>query len=280
MYFKVSLTLDMQLLDVFTRAGSIMSSFIFTAISPLIVLSSSTSSLALETTGALIETTEITAEIISARGVLVAGQSADIAAGMTGRLTSAPYKSGQYIGRGVTLAEFDCNRQQAELKSKRAAHATQSLKHDNQAELLQMGAAGALDVSIARSERDQIAAEVSVLEIAMKDCTVSAPFPGFITARHIDAHETAQAGQPLYSINRAGTTEVSVIAPSNWAGWVKQGAKFTFKVDETGESISAKIQRLSAVVDPVSQTIEITASLSGKHKGRPGMSGVAIFAPK
>jgi RND family efflux transporter MFP subunit len=257
-----------------------MSSFIQTAISSLVLVTFSTSSYALEIAGKSLGEANTSAADMSARGVLVAGQSADIAAGMTGRLTSAPFKSGQYVKRGAILAEFDCNRQRAELKSRRAAHATQSLRHDNQAELLKMGAAGALDVSIARSERDQIAAEVSALEIAMKDCAVSAPFPGFVTAKHIEAHETAQAGQPLYSLDRAGTTEVSVIAPSDWAGWVKEGARFTFKVDETGDSISARVQRLSAVVDPVSQTIEITARLNGKHKGRPGMSGVALFEKK
>ena len=216
----------------------------------------------------------------TARGVLIAGQSADIAAGMAGRLTATPFKSGQYVKTGAIIAEFDCDRQRAEIKSRRAAHATQSLKYDNQAELLKMGAAGALDVSIAKSERDQIAAEVAAMEIALKDCTVYAPFPGFITARHIDAFETAQLGQALFSINRAGTTEISIIAPSDWASWVKSGAKFTFKVDETGESVSATVQRLSAVVDPVSQTIEVTARLTGKHKGRPGMSGVAVFSGK
>lgn len=215
---------------------------------------------------------------VSARGVLVAGQSADIAAGMAGRLTSTPYKSGQYVKSGAVLAEFDCDRQRAELTSRRAAYSTQSLKYDNQAELLKMGAAGALDVSIAKSERDQIAADVAAIEIALKDCIVHAPFPGFVTARHADAFETAQIGQPLYSLNRAGTTEISVIAPSNWAGWVKAGTPFTFKVDETGESVTAKVQRLSAIVDPVSQTIEITARLTGKHQGRPGMSGVAVFS--
>jgi len=214
---------------------------------------------------------------IFARGVLVAGQSADVAAGMTGRLKSAPYKAGQYVKRGAILAEFNCERQEAELKARRAAHVTQSIKYDTQAELLEMGAAGALDVYVAQSERDQIAAEVSALEIAMKDCTILSPFPGFVTARHVDAFETPQAGQPLYSLNRAGTTEITVIAPSKWARWVKPGARFTFKVDETGESVPAKVQRLSSIVDPVSQTIEITAKLSGKHKGRPGMSGLAVF---
>ena len=254
-----------------------MFSFARCTISALILSIYSTSSFAFETAGKPVNAVESLPETVSARGVLVAGQSADIAAGMTGRLTSTPFKSGQYVKRGATIAKFDCRRQEAELTSKRAAHATQSLKYDNQAELLKMGAAGGLDVSIAKSERDQIAAEVAALEIAMKDCIVLSPFPGFVTARHIDAHETAQAGQPLYSINRAGTTEVSVIAPSNWAGWVKENAKFSFKVDETGETIPARVQRLSAVVDPVSQTIEITARLSGKHNARPGMSGVAIF---
>jgi RND family efflux transporter MFP subunit len=238
----------------------------------------SSPALALETAGKVVEDISSDAvQMLSARGVLVAGQSADIAAGMTGRLTSTPFKMGQYVKRGAVLAKFDCARQKAELNSKEAAHITQSLKYENQAELFQMGAAGELDVSIAKSERDQIAAEVSSLKIAIKDCVVSAPFPGFITARHVDAYESAQAGQPLYSINRAGTTEISVIAPSEWAGWVKAGAKFTFKVDETGESVGARVQRLSAVVDPVSQTIEITAQLTGKHSGRPGMSGIAEF---
>ena len=231
-----------------------------------------------ETTGKTSgENIEAKAAPLSARGVLTAGQSADIAAGMTGRLTATPYKSGQYVKTGAMIAEFDCDRQRAELTSRQTAHATQALKYDNQAELLKMGAAGALDVSIARSERDQLAAEVAAMKIALKDCTVYAPFPGFITARHIDAFETAQVGQALFSLNRAGRTEISIIAPSDWASWVKSGANFTFKVDETGESVSARVQRLSAVVDPVSQTIEITARLTGKHKGRPGMSGVAVF---
>ena len=213
----------------------------------------------------------------TARGVLVAGQSADIAAGMTGRLTSAPWKAGQYVETGAIMAEFDCDRQRADLAARKTAQVTASLKYDNQAELLSLGAAGALDVSIAKSERNQIAAEITAMSIALRDCTISAPFPGYVTARHVNAFETPQAGQPIYAINRAGTTEITVIAPSDWAGWVKSGSSFEFRVDETGETVAAKVLRLSAVVDPVSQTIEITARPTVRAKARPGMSGVAVF---
>ena len=231
--------------------------------------------LALEIPGKAVPTTQ--EDTHSARGVLIAGQSADIAAGMTGRLISAPWKPGQYVKTDAVLAEFDCDRGRAELDARRTAHKTLSLKHDNQAELFEFGAAGALDVSIAKSERDQVAAETRALEISLKDCIIRAPFPAYVTARHVDAYETPQAGQPLYSLNRAGTTEISVIAPSDWAAWAKPGQRFSFRVDETGETIPAKVLRLSAVVDPVSQTIELTARPSAKFKARPGMSGVAVF---
>ena len=49
------------------------------------------------------------------RGVLQAGQTAEIAAGMTGRLLKADYKPGQFFKSGALLARFDCTRQKAEL---------------------------------------------------------------------------------------------------------------------------------------------------------------------
>ncbi|MEP1230611.1 MAG: biotin/lipoyl-binding protein [Litorimonas sp.] len=64
---------------------------------------------------------------LQARGVLIAGQSADIAAGMSGKLLKVPYKTGQFVKSGAVLAQFDCTQQQAELDARKAAHATQSL---------------------------------------------------------------------------------------------------------------------------------------------------------
>jgi len=227
-------------------------------------------------------TIDIDAEIIEspqhkARGVLTSGQSADIAAGMSGRLLKAPHKAGQYVKSGTLMAQFDCSRLEAELESRRAAHATRALRYDNQNELLALGAAGQLDVSIARSERDEIAAEISAIEVSMRDCKITAPFSGYIIQRHVNAYETPQIGRPIYSLMRAGSTELSVIVPSSWVKWLKSGQVFDFTVDETGEKMRAKVLRLSAQVDPVSQTIEVTAKPVGKAKARPGMSGFARF---
>jgi len=214
---------------------------------------------------------------MTARGVLRAGQTTEIAAGMAGRLLKAGYKPGQYFKSGALLAKFDCARQEAELNAVTQAHQTLTVRHENTSELFDLGAAGELDVNIARSEMQQAAAEAKAIKARLKDCTIYAPYSGYVTARHVSAFETPQAGQPLYSIQRAGTLELSVITPSKWMRWMKAGQSFDFIVDETGESFKAKIVRTGASVDPVSQTIEITARPTGKTKALAGMSGVARF---
>jgi len=216
-------------------------------------------------------------ETRQSRGVLQAGQTAEIAAGMTGRILKANYKPGQYFKSGALLARFDCTRQKAELAALEQAHQTLAAKHENISELFKLGAAGELDVTIAQSEMQQAEAERDAIKARLKDCSIYAPYAGHVTARHVSAFETPQIGQPLFSIQRYNTLELSIIAPSKWMRWMKIGQTLNFTVDETGETFKAKIIRTGASVDPVSQTVELTAKPTEKTKSLAGMSGVADF---
>lgn len=224
--------------------------------------------------------TDNSIETLQTRGVLQAGQTAEIAAGMTGRLLRANYKPGQFFKSGALLARFDCTRQEAELLALEQARNTLEAKHENISELFELGAAGELDVTIARSELQQAKAERDAVKARLKDCSIYAPYAGHVTERHVSAFETPQIGQPLYSIQRYNTLELSIIAPSKWMRWMKIGQKLDFTVDETGETFRAKIIRTGVAVDPVSQTVELTAKPIEKTKSLAGMSGVANFGTK
>lgn len=51
------------------------------------------------------------------------------------------------------------------------------------------------------------------------------------------------------------------------------------KVDEVGKTYAAKVARIGARVDPVTQTVDVTAALNGNASELlPGMSGWATFA--
>lgn len=64
--------------------------------------------------------------------------------------------------------------------------------------------------------------------------------------------------------------------PSQWLAWMATGTPFVFRVDETGASLKARVQRVSPNVDAVSRTVRIVATFDdSKAKVLPGMSGTA-----
>lgn len=218
--------------------------------------------------------------LFEARGVLRAAQTAEIGAGMSARLIKVPLDAGQRFKRGALLAEFDCTQERAQAEAIKHALAALSVKYENVKELQGLGAAGTLEVSMARAETDRAQADLDVAHAKLKHCKVYAPYSGTIKTRYVSAYDTPPPGSPLFSIIRTAAPEIDLIAPSSWMRWMKPGDKFSFEIDETGETRKGKIVRFGASVDPVSQTIDVTAKFDGTSGAAlPGMSGVARFTP-
>ncbi|HHL43550.1 MAG TPA: HlyD family efflux transporter periplasmic adaptor subunit [Hellea balneolensis] len=216
--------------------------------------------------------------VLRTHGVLKARQTATLAAGMSAKIISAPYKDGQYFKKGALLVKFDCERLRAEKQAIEQSRQSAQYKYDNASELFNAGAAGSLERDIASSEVAKASAELRVVNARLKDCTIYAPYTGYVQTRHISAFDTPALNAPLLSIIRAGRPEIKLIAPSAWLAWVKPGQKFEFTIDETGKTFPAKLTRTGASVDPVSQTIELTAGFTAPTPGAlAGMSGVASF---
>lgn len=84
-----------------------------------------------------------------------------------------------------------------------------------------------------------------------------------------------QQGNELLEIIGSGPLQLEFIAPSAWQPQLKPGAAFAVRIDETGKSYDAQLVRVGARVDPVSQSIKITAAITGSHPElMAGMSGV------
>ena len=214
----------------------------------------------------------------SARAIVRAGESVDIAAGLSARLEYAPFKAGRFVKKGTEIARFDCARLRADLAARRVAVETLSLRYQSEKELESFGATGALDVAVAKSERDMAEAEANALDVTLKDCSIAAPFSAHIAERHVSAHETPQVGEPIYTLIRAGSHEISVIVPAALGTRLSYGSKFTFRPDGADAPITAKVVRLAPDIDPVSQTREVMGVAVGKATLKPGMSGRAEFA--
>ena len=220
----------------------------------------------------------VKAEALSARGVVKAVAEATISVDYAARIRKLPRREGQSFKAGDVLIAFDCKRYTAEVGAARATARARELKMSNNRKLLQRGAIGANEVQISEAEFAQAQAEVAALQARTGNCDFKAPYDGLLVERMAHENESPAPNQPLIKIVDMTRVEVEAIIPSIWLRWMKPGQQFQFIIDETGAAVSAEVERMGAVVDPVSQTIKAYGVLKQKNSSvLPGMSGTATF---
>ncbi len=215
-----------------------------------------------------------------ARGVVVPNAEVTLAAAVSTRIERMPFKSGQAFNKGDVLIQFDCKRQLADLRGAKAALNKASTFYAGKRRLKARGAAGGQEVREAASDVAAAKASVDGLNEVIGLCKIEAPFSGRVVERHAETHEIPAINAPVLTVVDSSTLELDLIVPSTWLRWVKEGTKFEFAVDELGQRFPARVQRLGAKVDPVSQTIKLTGVFAARpNRVLAGMSGTAKFVP-
>lgn len=214
----------------------------------------------------------------SARGVLRATAEATLSSSISEKILSMPLREGERFKQGDVLVSFDCRRLEAELRAARAGAAVEARNAKVQSELLRMAATGRADADIARFKQQERQAQADAIQERMVDCKVVAPYAGSVVETLARLDETPPPNEKLISIVSDGPMELHMVVPSKWLAWLKEGSGLDFVVDETGDVLPAKVTRVSAAVDAVSQTIKVVARVDKAPASvRPGMSGRATL---
>ena len=130
------------------------------------------------------------------------------------------------------------------------------------------------------AEAAKARAEVTLMNVSLDKCHIAAPFNGRVVEQKAREQQFAQPGQPLLDILDDSVLELEFLVPSRWLTWLKNGYAFQVRIDETGKSYPAKITRLGAKVDPVSQSVKIVAAIDGSFPELiAGMSGKIALTP-
>jgi RND family efflux transporter MFP subunit len=212
---------------------------------------------------------------------LVPRDQIDVASEISAKIASLPFRDGDSFRAGQTIVALDCSLYAAQLhKAQAEADAAVKLKNVNE-RLAQLNSIGDLDVEQAQAKAKASAAEVAYMQATVRKCVITAPFDGRVVKRNASAQQFAEVGKPLLTIVDTSHLELKMIVPSKWLAWLKPGHAMTVKVDEVGKTYPASVARIGARVDPVTQTVDVTASLNGRPPELlPGMSGWASFATR
>jgi len=197
---------------------------------------------------------------------------------ISAKISGLPLREGDAFKEGDDLIVFDCALLEAQLNKTEASAeaARQTLKVNKR--LLALNSISSLEVELAEAKVKETEAEVTAVKVTVSKCTLKAPFPGRISKLQTEAYQYVQTGKPLMDIIDTGSLEVRLVVPSKWVAWLKTGAPFSVRIEELNRTFAAKITRLGARIDPLSQSISVAGVITGNHPELlPGMSGWADF---
>lgn len=214
------------------------------------------------------------------RAQLMPRRYTTLAAEIGAKVSHLPIPEGGSFRAGQTLIGFDCSLQQAQLNKARAALGAAEKTWNANKRLNELNSVGKVELEVSEAEVAKAKAEVASNTAVIAKCAVPAPFAGRVAEQKVREQQYVQPGQPLLEILDDSVLELEFIVPSRWLAWLKPGYGFQVKIDETGRIYPAKVQRLGARVDPVSQSVKLSAAIDGKFPELiAGMSGRVTLTP-
>lgn len=203
-----------------------------------------------------------------------------LAAEIGAKINRLPLAEGASFRQGQLLVQFDCVLQQAQLAKADAALMAAETNWKGNQKLAQLNSVGQVELDVSKAEAQKAQAEVAANRALLGKCSIAAPFAGRIAEQKAREQQYVQPGQALMEILDDSQLELEFIVPSRWLAWVRSGAPFQVSIDETGKTYPAKVQRIGARVDPVSQSVKLSAVIDGRFGELvAGMSGKVLMVP-
>lgn len=208
--------------------------------------------------------------------VLVPKKLTVISSSRDGKISKIHVDNGDRFSRGDVLLEYDCRDVAAERKIAKIEKDFTEDKLVGTERLYELDIISELEKRGIETEDKQAQARASLYEARMDNCVITAPFDGHVTNRLANAGEYTRTDRVLIEVASADPLEAEFLLPSKWLRWINKGAPVKIRVNETGHIYKAFISRIYGEVDPISQSIQMVASLkSYEDPLLPGMSGLA-----
>jgi len=130
------------------------------------------------------------------------------------------------------------------------------------------------EIEKAQRELDGARDSLRVYELELQKTRIEAPFDGVVARRYVRVGQTASTGDRMFWISAVAPLLVKFSVPERFLGQLKTGELVQVSsISAPGESHRAKIVRVSPIVDPASDSIDVVARIDGKPADlRPGMS--------
>jgi len=236
---------------------------------------------------------QIETGLARATGTVRAREDAVLSAKATGQIKRIRVEVGDRVKAGAVLAEMDATNAAIALQNARAmerlaaARLAEAEREVARSKVLLEGQGMAQSAfeqvqtgrEIAAAQLDQARAAVRAAEQQVQDATITAPFGGVITAKLRNAGDTVtmMPVSPIVAVTDVDHLEVRLTVPEALEPAIRPGQQIEGTTTPGGRRFQAKVRVKSAVVDPVTHTVEVLADVVRGEGIRPGTLVTADF---
>ncbi|MGQ0503806.1 MAG: efflux RND transporter periplasmic adaptor subunit [Myxococcaceae bacterium] len=204
-----------------------------------------------------------------------------------GFVTQLLVDRGHSVKVGQVLAKLDCTgyaddraKQREALRQLEARHEFARQTLERLRPMAEQKYLGAQDLAKAQTEATQAdaalgqaAATLRAAETRVKDCVLTAPFDGDITARHVDVGARVGPGVPLFTLVDGRTLRATVHLVDLDAGKVHAGQPAALTVEAfPGRVFEGRVERVVKALDRATRTLAAEVDISNDEDLlRPGL---------
>jgi RND family efflux transporter MFP subunit len=247
--------------------------------------------------------TQSRAAVNDALSVLSVEHQVDVASERDGVVVSVAEDEGSTVKAGEILGQLDDRALQFEMvkarddlqvaqnnvKYKEAELKAKGAALQRQQQLRELGLSSQADLETANFEAkaaeydmhgweamaESSEAEIHRLEVEIDQTRLRAPFSGFVVERYVRQGQTVAKGDKCFRVSQLAPLQVHFQVPESAVRHPERGAPVGIVlVGDPTRSLTARVEKISPVVDPASDSYDVTAELTGKGISdlRPGMA--------
>jgi RND family efflux transporter MFP subunit len=235
--------------------------------------------------------------------VLSVEHQVDVATERDGMVISIAKDEGGVVNKGDILGQLDARSLQFELikaqddllvaqnnvKYKQAEVKAKGAALDRQEQLRKLGLSSQADLEAADFEAkaaeydehgweamvESSKAEIERLQVEVDQTRLRAPFSGAVVSRYIREGQEVAKGDKCFRISQLAPLQVQFQVPESTGFRPVDGAGVSIVlVEDPRRTLRAQVVKVSPIVDPASDSYNVTAELTGKGLSdlRPGMA--------
>lgn len=125
---------------------------------------------------------------------------------------------------------------------------------------------------------EQARAQADAARVELSYTRVTAPFPGVVTGKRVDAGSMAVPGQPVVVLEDTSLFRVEASVPESFLGALQEGSRVHVVLDGgAGREMDGTVAEVVPAVDPASRTFPVKVDLPPGAQVRTGMFGRVLF---